>query len=169
MSAAAFGSMVTRTFSIPLFALLFGCVSALGIDDYLDWQHYGYDGFARSIDEVAGTDARNCGVYNLMSRDSRAAAESAGIQCARAAYEQGVAFKFGTVRLPIDSYAHEVLVRSSTGENWLIVYDIMIDGAAPQIWFQKCESVTFEGRNVTYEGNHCIEYDGSDDLIWNRK
>tara|TARA_R110002049_G_scaffold308955_1_gene515169 strand:- start:1456 stop:1935 length:480 start_codon:yes stop_codon:yes gene_type:complete len=156
-----------RLLAISIIALTVGCVSTPEIDEYLDWQNVGYDGFAKSIDTVAGDGAKNCGFFSVMSRDGRKASERFGIECAKNAYEQGFAFKFGTVRLPIDSYAHEVLVHSSAGENWLIVYDIIVDGSDPQIWFQKCESVTFPIRGVAYEGHNCVEYDGSNDPIWN--
>jgi|GEM_PF-6201599 len=97
-----------------------------------------------------GAGAKNCGFFNLVLDEDRAKAESGGIKCARQAYDGGTPFKFGTVRLPTDSYDYEVLVRSSTGDNWLIVYDIMVDGTDPQTWFKKFESIKFRGRSLGY-------------------
>ncbi len=153
--------------AVPLFLLFAGCATAPDPGQYQNWQNVGYDGFAESIDIVAGSNARDCGFYNLMNKDARKAARQVGLGCAEQAFSEGVAFKFGTVRLPIDSYAYEVLIRSPDGENWLIVYDIIVDGTDPQIWFKKCESIAFPRRNGFYEGKDCIEYDGSNDPVWN--
>lgn len=54
------------------------------------------------------------------------------------------AFRYGSVRIPMDSYATEVLVRSADGSLWLLVHDVMIDGEAPQFWVQRCGKLRFK-------------------------
>lgn len=151
---------------VVLLTLVAGCASGPETQNFPDWEGVGYEGFADSIDVVAGAGARNCGFFNLLTEEGRRGRRR-GIRCAQQAYADGVPFKFGTVRLPIDSYAYEVLVRSSTGENWEIVYDILIDGTSAQIWFRKCESISLSRNRPGYEVHDCAPYDGSEDPNWN--
>ncbi len=154
-----------RIHAIVTLILLAGCSSTPEAFDFPDWGNVGYEGFADSIDVVAGSDAVNCGFFDLLTEEGRRD-RAHGVRCAKHAYADGIPFKFGTVRLPLDSYAYEVLLRSPSGENWRIVYDIMIDSTAPQIWFQKCESVEFERRPHHYRVHDCTPYDGSEDPNW---
>lgn len=156
-----------RALLIPAFILLSSCAAAPNEFEFPSWGDTGYDGFVESIDIVAGSAAVNCGFFDLVNLEGDASNRDDGLDCALRSYRSGLPFKYGTVRLPEDSYAWEILVRSPEGENWLIVYDIMIDGTEPQIWFKKCEAVMFRKRLSSYEGKNCTKYDGSEDPTWN--
>ena len=77
------------------------------------------------------------------------------MRCARDAFATGHAFRYGSVRIPVDSYATEVLVRSKDGALWLLVHDVMIDGEAPQFWVQRCERLRFKPDHSGFEIGGC--------------
>lgn len=122
------------------------------------WLNVGYKGFGESIAALAGSGAVDCGFVNLLgeSRPKRAQRKRA-IACVRDASSRGVPFKFGTLRVPIDSYVHEVYVRTAAGERWKIVYDIMIDGDAPQQWNATCKDISVDPKTLYLNGTECVE------------
>ncbi len=155
-----------RVSVIVSLSVLVGCTSTPETFDFPAWENVGYEGFVESIDVVAGASARNCGFFNLLTGEGRAE-RIRGLKCAEQAYADGAPFKYGTVLIPHDSYVYEVLLRTPTGENWRIVYDIMIDGTVPQIWFRICDSVSWARNGRAYEIHDCTPYDGSEDPVWN--
>ena len=96
----------------------------------------------------------DCGFVNLIEDDSKKRLR-AGMHCARDAFAAGNAFRYGSVRIPMDSYATEVLVRSADGALWLLVHDVMIDGETPQFWVQRCERMRFKPDNSGFEIDGC--------------
>src|SRR5262245_57997208 len=130
-----------------LFGMLTGCAAAPILDrpNHGAWQPMGYAGFSESIDALVGSTAIDCGFLNMLDTKTTDAMKRRASDCVQAAMSGGQPFKFGTVRVPIDSYAYEVLARSSTGELWQITYDQMLleeDGA--QQWNKVCKSATLE-------------------------
>jgi hypothetical protein len=122
-----------------------------------DWQDFGYSRFSRSIDELLGADAVDCGYLDLIGDSPSVQARYQVNRCLRGARAGKAPFKYATLRLPIDSYAHEVYARTPDGSLWMIVYDIMIDGSAPQQWNQVCESITVDPRTLIIDGEGCVE------------
>lgn len=120
------------------------------------WPQISYTGFKGSIDKLAGEGATDCGFHDLMSKEGKKSYKS-GVRCAKEASKRGLPFKFGTVRLPIDSIAHEVLVLSQKSEYWLIVNDRMFDDDSPQQWTQKCKEIKFKNYVLFYQGVECTE------------
>ena len=92
----------------------------------------------------------DCGFVNLIEEPNRKKLR-AGMNCARNAFESGKSFRYGSVRIPIDSYAHEVLIRSADGTLWFLVHDRMLGDDDAQYWEQKCRKLTFKPRNAGFE------------------
>jgi hypothetical protein len=122
-----------------------------------DWQEFGYARFSRTIDELLGPGAVDCGYLDLIGGTPSAQARASTNECLRKARAGDAPFKYATVRLPIDSYAHEVFARTRDGTLWMIVYDIMVDGDAPQQWNQVCQSITVDRRTLMIRGEGCVE------------
>jgi hypothetical protein len=93
--------------------------------------------------ELAGPRMIDCGFVNLVG-DRSGEELRKGMRCARQAFKTSAAFRYGSVRIPMDSYATEVLVRGEDGSLWLLVHDVMIDGEAPQFWVQRCGKLRFK-------------------------
>ncbi len=139
------------------FMFICGCAASLNGVSRHDWQEFGYDGFSASIDRLLGPNSVDCGYVNLIGHKPASQVRKQALECMQRAGAGGVSFKFATLRLPIDSYAHEVFVRARDGTHWVIVYDIMIDGEAPQQWNQVCKTVTVDPRTLIINGNGCVE------------
>lgn len=134
-----------------------GCASnTIENIDFKEWYPIGYEGFLESINLSSGSNVENCGFHDLMTEEGKKSVEY-GYKCARQNANAGKPFKFGTVRLPIDSFAFEILIGTADSEYWLVVYDVMIDGDAPQQWAKKCNSIKFSRKNQDYEGKRCGE------------
>jgi hypothetical protein len=122
-----------------------------------DWREAGYEGFGASVAALAGPGAVDCGFINLLAETGATRARRArAVACVREAKRRGVPSKFGTVRIPIDSYVHEVYVRTAAGENWKIVFDVMIDGDAPQQWNQTCGSISVDPETLYLRDKDCV-------------
>ena len=96
----------------------------------------------------------DCGFVSLVADQPREELRT-GMRCARQAFGTSAAFRFGSVRIPMDSYATEVLVRRADGSLWLLVHDVMIDGDAPQFWTQRCGHVRFKPDNSGFVIDGC--------------
>lgn len=125
------------------------------------WPQISYTGFKESIDKLAGEGAIDCGFHDLMSREGKRSYKL-GVKCVKEAVMRGHSFKFGTVRLPIDSIAHEILVLSPKSEYWLVVNDRMFDDDSPQQWTQKCKEIKFNSYVLFYGGVGCTEVKNGD-------
>jgi hypothetical protein len=107
------------------------------------WEVCRCDWLEQQARELAGPGMIDCGFVNLIGGRSGDEVR-AGMRCARMAVKTSAAFRYGSVRIPMDSYATEVLVRSADGSLWLLVHDVMIDGEAPQFWAQRCGKLRFK-------------------------
>ena len=122
------------------------------------WEPRGYQGFSESIDAFAGPLAIDCGFFDMTEGKTIGMGQRRqALACIAEATDRGLAFKFGTLRMPIDSYAHEIFVRTTKGQSWMIVYDVMIDGDAPQQWNRLCASVQVDPRTLLLHGEGCVE------------
>jgi len=121
-----------------------------------NWSSAGYQGFAASIDSFVGP-AIDCGFFNLLVDKPASAVRRQARACVERAIAAGLPFKYGTERLPIDSYATEVIARTPDGKLWMIVFDVMIDGDAPQQWNQVCRTVAVDTRTMIINAQGCEE------------
>jgi hypothetical protein len=121
------------------------------------WASSGYRGFVESIDAFVGPGLVNCGFFNLIEGKPASAARRQAHTCVKRAIAAGQTFKYGTTRLPIDSYATEVIARTADGRLWMIVFDVMIDGEAPQQWNRVCQSVAVDPRTMIIDARNCVE------------
>lgn len=138
--------------------LLSGC-SVVDIYEQGLWPQYAYPGFSEKIDRIAGSGAIDCGFYDRVSRDSDSLKkERSGLSdCVVKSIEKGRTFKFGSVRIPTDSYAYEVLVLSPDNEFWTITFDLMLDGSNAIHWVKRCEWVNVDIKSLSYKGDVCRE------------
>jgi hypothetical protein len=121
------------------------------------WQPMGYQGFVESIDALVGPEAVDCGFFRIGGDEVTARVKRQAYQCVQSALKARQPFKFGTFRIPIDSYAHEILARSSRGELWQITYDVMLtDDETGQQWNQICNSVSIDKRTLLVLGTDCV-------------
>src|SRR5262245_8547732 len=105
--------------------LVFGsCLAAEPGSAKLPWEPTGYQGFVESIEALVGPDAIDCGFHNLLDEKLTEAARAQAYRCVRDALKGNRPFKFGTLRIPVDSYGYEVLVRSPRGELWCVTFDL---------------------------------------------
>ena len=116
----------------------------------------GYQGFAESIDALVGPAAIDCGFLNLLDEKLGEAAKRKAYQCVRSALSGRQPFKFGTLRIPTDSYGYEVLARSPQGELWRVTFDLMLtDDESGRQWNQVCKSVTIDA-DLIVRGKNCL-------------
>jgi hypothetical protein len=120
------------------------------------WAPLGYDGFSESIDLLVGSSAVDCGFVNLLETPN-AATRHRAYDCVRTALKNGQPFKFGTLRIPIDSYAYEVLARTPTGELWQITYDrMLVAEEGQQQWNRICKSARVDRRTLVMMAENCV-------------
>jgi hypothetical protein len=122
------------------------------------WKQVAYPGFVESIDALAGTSAVDCGWLNLMKTRPRGKTESAANACVQEALKSTTSFKFGVLRILADSQAYEVAVRTADGKLWLISYEVMLDGDAPQQSNQVCRGITLDEHTFIIDGLECTEH-----------
>jgi hypothetical protein len=141
-----------------VFAAVTACAGAGVVPDQArSWNAVGYEGFGASIDALVGPEAIDCGYWDLMSPTALKSHEKRrAFECVRRALRSGAPFKFGTVRIPLDSYSYEVVARASDGRLWMITFDIMIDDTAPQQWNRICEKVRVDARTLFAHGVGCV-------------
>ena len=143
--------------AVVSFVLLCSCATAETQTIRLAWPSAGYAGFSESIDALVGPGLVDCGFFNLIAGKPASAVRRQARACVDGAIAAGQTFKYGTERLPIDSYATEVIARTKDGRLWKIVFDVMIDGEAAQQWNQICQSVAVDPRTLIIDATGCIE------------
>jgi hypothetical protein len=137
---------------------LAGCAAPPPRVENHPWKPMAYVGFAESIDRLAGPGAVDCGMYNLLGHEVTRKAKRIAFDCVQAALGSRTPFKYGTLRIPIDSFATEVLVRSAEGTLWLIGHDQMIDddtGETQQQWNQECHSTYVDRHTLIISREDC--------------
>lgn len=140
-------------------AVLVACTTpAVKQADTSAWQAFGYKGMAGKINRLAGVASFNCGIRNYLEpndpvnthmspADSRA--------CIKQSILSKTPFRYGSIRIPIDSFLFDALVLSSTGEFWAVRYDTMLDGTGNSHFIERCKSVKVDYSKLTYEGVDC--------------
>lgn len=121
-----------------------------------------YTGFIDKINYISGDSAINCGFHETYVNSDISEAVD-GYYCAKKAFKLNKPFKLGTLNLPIDSYWHEVFIKSDTDKFWHIIFDVMIDGTAPQLWIDCCENFKFNKSEKSLSGINCKRLD---DYTW---
>ena len=122
------------------------------------WEDFGYEGMAGKINRLAGTTSANCGIRNhLASNDpvNKQMSVAQSRSCIKTAIKQQTPFRYGSIRIPIDSFLFSALVLSQTGEFWLIDFDSMIDGSGSLHNIKKCSSVQIDYLYITFNGTDC--------------
>lgn len=122
------------------------------------WNDFGYEGFGQKIERLAGPKAIHCGVMNLVNKKdpgNRGASVEQGRKCIADSMAAGVPFKYGSVRIPIDSYLFEALVYTPTKEIWIVHYDVMLDGTDNMHDIQRCEGLDLKKSSSTFVGINC--------------
>jgi len=137
--------------------LLCACATAGTEPSGNAWSLSGYEGFVESIDAFVGPSAVDCGFFNLIEGKPAPAVRRRAHACVKSAIASGLAFKYGTKRLPIDSYATEIVVRAADGKFWMIVFDVMIDGEAAQQWNRICQAVAVDPKTMIIDARECVE------------
>jgi hypothetical protein len=98
----------------------------------------------------------DCGFVNLLETPGDAIRRHA-YDCVRKALKSGRPFKFGTLRIPIDSYAYEVLARTPTGELWQITYDrMLVAEEGEQQWNRVCKSARIDRHTLVMRAEDCV-------------
>jgi hypothetical protein len=95
--------------------------------------------FDADITRVAGEGVVDCGFFRLDGAGP-ASERRAARACMAEARNQGRPFKYGTLRVPMDSFAWEVFVHTPGGD-FLFVQDEMVLQDFVQRWLQQCAKV----------------------------
>lgn len=119
------------------------------------WPNAGYPGFDRSIDALVGPTAIDCGFIALRTDKIDTKARQAAYACVQQAMRDKVPFKFGTFRVPIDSFTTEVVARGPDGTLWFVVFDVMPGGDAPQQWNMVCKTVKLDPSSLVLDSRDC--------------
>lgn len=148
-------------FIAPFALLLLSCTTAQrNASDENAWASFAYEGFGAKVGRLAGVDAIDCGVINQVNK-ADPVNKGNSIKKARACVEKGIAnrvpFKYGTVRIPLDSYLFEALVYTPTKEYWIVHYDVMLDGTDNMHVVKRCKRIDLARSDSIFEGIDCVE------------
>jgi len=124
------------------------------------WKDCHCDWLEQETRAIAGPQMKECGFVDLVE-DASPRRIRAGMRCARQAFEGATPFRYGSISIPIDSYAREILIRSGDGTLWLVTHDVMIDGEAPQLWRQRCKELRFKTGDAGYVISGCENTEAS--------
>lgn len=126
--------------------------------DTSPWKTFGYEGMAEKINRLASSNSLNCGIRNHLEASDPVNTQMTPADsrtCVKAAIQSKTPFRYGSIRIPIDSFLFEALVLTNTGEYWLINYDSMVDGSGSLHDIERCEAVNFNYKTMTYSGVNC--------------
>ena len=132
------------------------CAST-GVQQKADWGSQVDAKLVASIDSLVGPNAVDCGLYNLTGGAPPYRIRLAAHDCVDSAVRAGQTFKYGTLRIPIDSDATEVIARTADGKLRLIVRDVMIGEGFAQQWNQICQEVGVDPHTMIVEAERCVE------------
>lgn len=147
-------------FIVPVALLLLSCAtSQQTTPDGNVWASFAYEGFGAKVERLAGGDAIDCGVINRVNKNDPIN-KGNSIKRARACVDKsvasGVPFKYGTVRIPLDSYLFEALVYTPTNEYWIVHYDVMLDGTDNMHVIKRCKRIDLARSDSIFEGVDCV-------------
>lgn len=148
-------------FIAPFALLLLSCAtSQQTTPDGSAWTSFAYEGFGAKVERLAGTDAIDCGVINRVNKNDPVN-KGNSVRKARACVEEsvanGVPFKYGTVRIPLDSYLFEALVYTPSKEYWIVHYDVMLDGIDNMHVIKRCKQIDLARSDSIFEGVDCVD------------
>jgi len=154
------------SFIIALVLLLASCTSNLvTVNDASAWSSFAYEGFGNKISRLAGNEAIDCGVINQINTNDPTNKNNS-LKKARSCIEKsgsnGLPFKFGTVRIPIDSYLFEAITFTPAKEYWIVHYDYMVDGSSNMHVIKRCKGLDLKRSDSTFTGINCIEVSTTD-------
>lgn len=150
--------MKARIFLTTL--VLTACTAAPVTQNSIAWRDFAYEGFGEKVNRLAGDEAIHCGVVNLVNTNdptNKGASLDQGKACIARAIAAGQPFKFGTVRIPLDSYLFEAVVGTSQNEFWIVHYDVMVDGTDNQHFIRRCRSLEVKNGGATFAGSDCVD------------
>lgn len=134
-----------------------GCTRPLQQQGKETWASVPDKNFSDLVNRYSDPQSVDCGFVNLLDKPSAKEKQKMALECIETAIQHGKAFKFGKLRAQLDSMSYEGLVRSSSNEYWLIVYDIMADQSTPQKWVRRCKDIQTDHQNLLYQGKECVE------------
>ena len=113
--------------------------------------------FAEDLRHIAGESFADCGFHDLLNRKPSRAERRDVLACLEGARRAGKSSRFGTFRLPIDSYAWEVYLRTTNGDAWMLVVDQMVDEESAQYWVLKCREVEVDRATLVLRREDCVQ------------
>ena len=122
------------------------------------WEAFGYEGMADEINRLAGASSVNCGIRNYLESGDPVNAHMSPVEsraCIKQSIHTKTPFRYGSIRIPIDSFLFDALVLSEAGEFWTIRYDVMVDGTHNANFIERCKSVRVDYSRLAYEGIDC--------------
>lgn len=144
---------------LPITITLAACATSV-TQDRSAWTSFAYEGFGNKIERLAGAEANHCGVINQVSKSdpiNKGASVKQGRACVIKSITEDKPFKFGTVRIPIDSYLFEALVYTPEKEYWIVHYDVMLDGTDNMHIIKRCKGIDLKRSESTFEGIDCVD------------
>ncbi len=149
---------MNRLYSLIVIVAVTACANSV-IYEKSAWPQYAYPGFSEKINALSSDDALDCGFYNFINGkgDTEKKLKKAFSSCVKPAVQSGAPFKVGSVQVPVDSTAYEVLLYTPDKQFWLITYDVMLDGSDAAHWIKRCESVTIDAKSLDYTGQACVD------------
>jgi len=147
-----------RAAAVLSLAWLTGCASTTPpIWPGPGWQMGGNAEFRAAVARLAEGATIDCGMHE-MGRPLDPAVRRRVHDCVSRALRGNEAFKFGTARMPLDSFVTEVLVRSSDGKLWFLVYDwIPIEEYVTQ-WNATCSTASVDRKTLYVDAAQCKEH-----------
>lgn len=146
-----------------LTSLLASCTTpAVKAPDKSPWEAFGYKGMAEEVNLLAGDESLNCGIHNRLNTSDPVNShmtQADSKQCIKNAISTQTPFRYGSVRIPIDSYLFDALVLSKPGQYWIVKYDAMLDGASAQRFIERCGSIRVNYDTLQYQGISCQKVD----------
>jgi hypothetical protein len=141
--------------SLPLAITLATACTAVGsVTPAQTWSDCQCEWLKLQAQQIASPGMVDCGFVNLLEDSSRRSLR-AGMSCARQAFESNLPFRYGSLRIPHDSYATEILLRTADGTLWLLTTDQMLGEQEYQYWKQKCTQLVFKPRNAGFVISGC--------------
>lgn len=118
---------------------------------------HGLFGLGERIDAVASSETKDCGFFDLIRSDATDPQLIRKWDCVSNLSLNTTPFKFGSLRLPIDSYVYEVVVRDNVGQYHMFTLDLSADVTSAQLWVERCSRVEFNDEILGYSRENCVD------------